>query len=458
MPWTERPPLAARIALAMGLVALVAVLLTGLVAVPLVGRAAEEQARRQLAASADLVATTVDRRETLGRQAGLARLRALLRRQQVELRLVGPRTVSVLEPADEQALLAGQELSGVRRIGGRRHFVEGRPAGSGAVVLLQPASVVGSPGQEAARVLFWGLAAGLAGGALAGLALAWRLARPLQHAASAARELAAGGRDVRVAPEGPAEVADVAEAINGLAAALAASEGRQRDFLLSVSHELRTPLTAVRGYAEALSDDVVPATDVRRTGRTMLAEAQRLERLVSDLMDLARLGAQDFPLDLARVDLVDLVRRAAEVWRDRCQRESAPLRLELPEAPAVVTTDPTRVRQILDGLAENALRVTPPGRPLVFALRTDPHGVSLEVRDGGPGLTDDDVAVAFERWALHDRYRGERRVGTGIGLALVDGLTRRLGGWAVAGHAPEGGAAFTIRLPLDPSYEARTLR
>jgi two-component system, OmpR family, sensor kinase len=172
---------------------------------------------------------------------------------------------------------------------------------------------------------------------------------------------------------------------------------------------------------------------------------------------LAAARTQDFRLDLVRVDLVDLIRRAAEVWRDRCERESVVLRLELPEGPAVVTTDPTRVRQILDGLAENALRVTPPGRPLVFALRTDPDGVSLEVRDGGPGLTDDDVAVAFERSALHDRYRGERRVGTGIGLALVDGLTRRLGGRAAAGHAPEGGAAFTIRLPLDPSYEARTL-
>jgi two-component system OmpR family sensor kinase len=190
----------------------------------------------------------------------------------------------------------------------------------------------------------------------------------------------------------------------------------------------------------------------------MLAEAQRLERLVSDLMDLARLGAQDFPLDLVPIDLVDLVRRASDVWRDRCARESVELRLELPGSPVTVTTDPTRVRQILDGLAENALRVTPSGQPLVFALTAAPAGVVLQVRDGGPGLTDADVAVAFERSALYDRYRGERRVGTGIGLALVDGLTRRLGGHAEAGPAPEGGAAFTIRLPREPSYEARTLR
>ena len=95
---------------------------------------------------------------------------------------------------------------------------------------------------------------------------------------------------VRLPVEGPAEVAELSEALNHLSDALATSEGRERAFLLSVSHELRTPLTAVRGYAEALSDGVVPSEDVSRTGATMLAESERLDRLVSDLLDLARLG------------------------------------------------------------------------------------------------------------------------------------------------------------------------
>jgi signal transduction histidine kinase len=93
------------------------------------------------------------------------------------------------------------------------------------------------------------------------------------------------------------------------------------------------------------------------------------------------------------------------------------------------------------------LRVTPAGRPIVFSVGANAYEATFQVRDGGPGLTDDDCAVAFDRSALYDRYRGVRRVGTGVGLALVAGLTARLGGRAAAGRSPEGGACFTIALP-----------
>jgi two-component system OmpR family sensor kinase len=243
-------------------------------------------------------------------------------------------------------------------------------------------------------------------------------------------------------------VAEVAESLNALSAALATSEGRQRDFLLSVSHELRTPLTAITGFAESLADGVTTGTDVRPVGRTVLGEAKRLDRLVSDLLDLARLGALDFRIDLRPVDLTELVRAAGDVWRARCAAVGVEARTDLPAHPVLCVTDPTRVRQILDGLAENALRVTPAGRPVVLGLYETPGAAVLQVRDGGPGLSDADLPVAFERSVLYERYRGVRQVGTGVGLALVHGLTTRLGGSAAAGRAPEGGACFTVRLPL----------
>ena len=169
-----------------------------------------------------------------------------------------------------------------------------------------------------------------------------------------------------------------------------------------------------------------------------------------DLLDLARLGADDFRIDLQPVDLVELVRGAEPTWRRRCEPTGVELRLDLPPGPVVVETDPGRVRQILDGLAENALRVTPTGALIVLAVRVESGAALLEVRDGGPGLTEADRAVAFERSALYERYRGRRRVGTGLGLALVAGLADRLGGTATAGSAPEGGAAFAVRLRLSP--------
>jgi two-component system sensor histidine kinase BaeS len=294
---------------------------------------------------------------------------------------------------------------------------------------------------------------------VAGLLLARRLARPIRVAATAAARLRAGDRAVRVPVEPPDEVADLADALNGLAAALATSEGRQREFLLSVSHELRTPLTAVRGYAEALADGVIGADDVPATGRTMLAEAEHLDRLVSDLLALARLEAADFPLEPVPVDLARLAADAERTWAGRCRAVGVAFRLEIPDRPVPAYTDPGRIRQVVDGLLENALRVVPPGAPIVLAVRpagADPAaGGVVEVRDGGPGFTDDDLAVAFERGALHQRYRGVRKVGSGLGLALASGLVGRLGGEIAAGHAPEGGAAFTVRLPPDP-YPTRT--
>jgi two-component system sensor histidine kinase BaeS len=146
---------------------------------------------------------------------------------------------------------------------------------------------------------------------------------------------------------------------------------------------------------------------------------------------------------------------AAEAWGGRCATAGVVLRTELPPVPVVVPTDPGRIRQVLDGLLENALRIVPPGAPVVLAVAPpDPSGFAMiQVRDGGPGFTDADLAVAFERGALYERYRGVRKVGSGLGLALAGGLVRRLGGVIAAGHAPEGGAQFTVRLPV---YQART--
>ena len=187
----------------------------------------------------------------------------------------------------------------------------------------------------------------------------------------------------------------------------------------------------------------------------MLDESHRLARLVTDLLDLARLDAHTFRIDLTDVDLDDLVRRGAVVWGDRCQAVGVVFSEEhdrVPGASYVAHTDPGRIRQAVDGLCENALRMTPAGRPMVLAIRQAPFGgvagVEIAVRDGGPGLTDDDLAVAFDRGALYERYRGARPVGTGLGLAIVQGLVTRLGGRVTAGRAPEGGASFTVWLPL----------
>jgi len=286
-------------------------------------------------------------------------------------------------------------------------------------------------------------------GGLAGLALARGATRPLARVADAARRLTAGERGVQVVPDGPAEVADVARALDTLSVALGHSEARQREFLLAVSHELRTPLTAVSGYAEALAEGALPVEQVPAAAGVIRDEAGRLQHRVEDLLALARLEADDFRIELGPVDLVALVQAAALACAPRAVRAHIPVSVQCPVASLPVVTDGERLRQAVDALVDNALRVLPEGAALVLACHpAGPGWAAVEVRDGGPGLAPEDLAVAFERGVLTQRYRGTRTVGSGLGLALVGELARRLGGHAQASPAAEGGVCFAVVLPV----------
>jgi len=438
--------LATRAVLVTCAVAVTSVLVTALVAYPLAVRAAEQERRQALGEEADAIAVLMKRSP---RPAADQRLARELRAQRIDLVMIrdGVPDRAGLPPAVVSQLAGGGSFTGRVRLAGTGWVLaQGRPLGGrDGIVLVEP---IDTPlARQVWQRLWLALLAGLVAGGVAGALLVRRLAQPIRRAAVAAGRLSAGDRSVRLPVEPPEEVSELATAINRLAGALAASEGRQRDFLLSVSHELRTPLTTLRGYAEALADGVIGPEGAQRAGQTMLGEAEHLDRLVTDLLALARLEAAEFPLAVAPVDLGELVGSTAEAWGARCAEAGVVLRREVPPLPVPGHTDPGRIRQVLDGLLENALRAVPAGAPVVLAVRAEPGAAVVEVRDGGPGFTDDDLAVAFERGALYRRYRGVRKVGSGLGLALAAGLVRRLGGHIEAGHAPEGGARFTVRLP-----------
>lgn len=441
-------------------VATIAVVVAALVSLPLIRSNAEAIATAELSRLADLTATAL-RVDREGRYVLPPRVAGVLQAEQVSAYVVGTDAQDLPEGVtreDVAAVTSGGEVQARVDTEAGPAIIVGRPFEPGVgVILVQPSAVAGGNAGEVLGRLLIALLIGLAiAVAIALVAAAW-LTTPLRRAADAALRLGRGERGVHVTPEGPAEVADMAEALNSLATALGVSEGRQREFLLSVSHELRTPITSVRGYAEALADGLVSQDDVARTGAVMTAETLRLDRLVSDLLDLARLRADDFVIECVDVDLAAVLADAVEVWSDRCRRADVSLAVEAPGRPVVVRADPLRLRQVVDNLAENALRVVPAGGVIVMTARTtDAWGV-VEVRDSGPGLTPDDREVAFEPGILHERYRGLRPVGTGLGLALVGRLAAGMGGWARAESAPEGGAAFVVAVPLaNPPSAERT--
>jgi two-component system sensor histidine kinase BaeS len=218
---------------------------------------------------------------------------------------------------------------------------------------------------------------------------------------------------------------------------LAASRQAERDFLLSVSHELKTPLTAIRGYSEGLADG---AFEPDEAARVISLEASRLERLVRDLLDLARMHRSEFSVQGEPVDLAEVAREA--VRRHEVAARAFGVELIAVGDEAWVAGDADRVLQIASNLVENALRETPAGG--VVTVRAEPG--RLLVADTGPGINAADLPHAFERFYLYDKADKDRPLGSGLGLAIVKQLATAMGG-EVSVQSSESGTTFDVRLP-----------
>ncbi|MGL5852697.1 MAG: ATP-binding protein [Phycicoccus sp.] len=440
-----------RLVLLMSAVVVVAVVVAGVAAVQLTRSAARDDTRVALARQADLAATVVAARR--GGDIG-ATLR-LVRSQRTPVAWTNPRGEATGDLLARNAWSAMGQPTARRqatlRLDGEEVLAAVRPIGDGRVVIM--AQRFRFDETDAGRVLRGVLLALLVGLVVAVAVGAWfagRLTRPLREAAAGAQRLAGGDRAVRVGRPGTREVAELGAAVDALADSLARSENREREFLMSVSHELRTPLTAVLGYGESLADGLLEGDAARRAGAVLVSEAERLTRLVDDLLDLARLRADGFRFDLVRTDVRPVVEDAGQVWEHRCAAERIAVVVDVPATPVPAQVDPARLRQVIDNLVENALRVTPAGGSITLRLEVAPHGAHLDVDDTGPGLSAAERAVAFERGALWERSHGVRRVGTGLGLAIVAALVDGMRGRITVEPGPDDvGTRFSVQLPDD---------
>jgi len=283
------------------------------------------------------------------------------------------------------------------------------------------------------------LLAALAGVALAAvlsLVVARSITRPIRSVAEATRALAAQEKHEPLPRGGAPELAALAEAFDQMAADLAAAREAERAFLLSVSHELKTPLTAIRGFAEGLADGAFEPNDA---ARTILLESGRLERLVRDLLDLARMNRSEFSVRSAPVDLAEIARQA--VARHESAAQSFGVDLQADTLETWVDADADRLLQVASNLVENALRETPSGGSVTVSARD----ARLVVADTGPGIPPEDLPHAFERFYLYDKFGKERPVGSGLGLAIVAQLVRAMGG-TVAVESDARGTRFSVAL------------
>jgi signal transduction histidine kinase len=417
---------------AIGVVVLICVALTIALGIVLTRRAVEKATLKDLSHQVDLIAGNL--RAATAPRTALRELTPYFNRQH-EQALTKRR---ILPSHARERLAHHLPAQGTLTYNGHAEYFAAQRVNPGTLIVLRPRSTAGS----LLSPYVWGLlVAAVAGGLLAALAaflLARRISRPVGRIAGAARSLTRGTHPEPVPVEGATEIATLAIAFNDLATQLRRAQEAERNFLLSVSHELKTPLTAIRGYAEAVEDG---ALEPREAAATVAFEARRLERLVHDLLDLARMNRTDFSVRNTEIDLAEVAEDA--VRRYQQQAESFGVALQaVAEAPAPAIGDADRVLQVVSNLVENALRLTPPEGEV--RVVTAP-GV-LRVEDTGPGIAQADAEHAFERFYLHERYGRERPVGTGLGLAIVKELTLAMGGSVDVESHPGTATVFTVRL------------
>ncbi|HZQ15192.1 MAG TPA: HAMP domain-containing sensor histidine kinase [Gaiellaceae bacterium] len=286
--------------------------------------------------------------------------------------------------------------------------------------------------------------AGLLGLLVAG-AFAWYLSRqivrPVLQLSDAADGVAAGDYAVDVPHRAPGELGHLSERFGEMAARLAEVEELERNFLMSVSHELRTPLTAIRGHVAALLEGVVTDPELASQSlATVEAEARRLERLVGDILDLAKLDAHRFTVTSEEVDMAQLLDQAFERYREEAQRRAIDYRREGSAAP-VITSDGDRVLQVVGNLLSNAFQATPDGGSIRLRLAQQNGTVRVTVEDTGPGIP------AEVRERLFRPFESNRGGGTGLGLAIAKELSTALGGSLEVESQVGRGSRFSLVLP-----------
>jgi two-component system sensor histidine kinase KdpD len=228
---------------------------------------------------------------------------------------------------------------------------------------------------------------------------------------------------------------------------------RQGDALKSalldaVSHDLRTPLASIRAAAGSLSDPDMPMAEdaARSAGAAIDLEAQRLDRLVHEVLDLSRIEAGALRPDLEALDLRDVVERAVD--RLRPLLGDRPVSIDVPDELPPVRSDPVLLDTIVGNLVENAGRYAPPPAPLAISAVTGNGLIRLVVEDGGPGVPAPSLPRLFDKFYRVDRMGGGSRRGLGIGLAVVRGLAEGMGGTVEASPSPLGGLRIVVELPV----------
>ena len=282
-----------------------------------------------------------------------------------------------------------------------------------------------------------------------GFFLSRSITGPLEAMTVASEEMARGRYEQEIPVEGQDEVARLARAFNAMAREVARAHRMQRDFVANVSHDLKTPLTAIQGFAQALLDGTAGDEEAyRKSARIISEEAERMNRLIRDLLELARLESGQIAMAREPVDLLEVLSSCAETFALQAEQKEISLALRLPPTLPQIQGDAHRLEQAFTNLLDNAFKYTPAGGTVeLAAYQTSEGKVEVVVADTGVGIPPEDLPRIFERFYRVDKARTGAG-GTGLGLAIVKEIVQAHGGRITAASQEGRGTRFTVTLPV----------
>jgi len=291
------------------------------------------------------------------------------------------------------------------------------------------------------------------------LLIARSIAKPLQRITAATEEIARGNYDQTLTITSPNEIGRLATSFNTMVHEVKASRQAQRDFVANVSHELKTPLTSIQGFSQAILDGTAEDEINRhRAVQIISSEANRMSRLVEELLDLARIESGQIKMMREPVDLVQVLETCIEKYTLRSQESNVTLTLDIPVLP-LVTGDKDRLAQVFTNLLDNALKHTPPTGKVTVKAREIRTGmikkatlvpaVEITVTDTGIGIPPEDVEHIFERFYQVNKSRSGQNRGIGLGLTITKQIVEAHQGTIKVESVRDLGTRFTVVLPTE---------
>ena len=272
------------------------------------------------------------------------------------------------------------------------------------------------------------------------------IVKPIRDISNAACELARGNLDYRVTPRTNDELGELAVSFNKMAEELKLQDSLRNTFIANVSHELRTPLTSVQGFVQGMLDRAIEEEDRDKYLEIVLNETKRMNTLISDLLDLAKIESGQFPIELSEFDINEQLRQCIIMFEQRIESKNLSVDINFNEDKMMVWADRDRISQVVTNLVDNAVKFSGEGGSLKIWTTSDDDKVYINIEDSGEGIPKEDEPYIFERFYKADKSHSRNRPGTGIGLSIVKRILTQHGEDISLKNEPGKGATFTFTL------------